>query len=50
MIEVIQTKVFKRWLARLRDRSIRSIISERLFRITQGIVSDVSPVGNGGKL
>ncbi|MYM82858.1 type II toxin-antitoxin system RelE/ParE family toxin [Duganella sp. FT50W] len=47
MITIIQTKVFQRWLTRLPDRNARLIINERLFRLSNGLSSDVEPVGEG---
>ncbi|MYM35938.1 type II toxin-antitoxin system RelE/ParE family toxin [Duganella sp. FT94W] len=47
MITIIQTKVFQRWPTRLPDRNARLIINERLFRLSNGLSSDVEPVGEG---
>ena len=47
MPEVIQTSVYSRWLAGLRDRQAILRINERLRRLLLGNPGDVAPVGEG---
>jgi putative addiction module killer protein len=42
-----QTDAFRRWEAALKDKNARAFITARLFRITQGLLGDVKPVGEG---
>jgi len=46
-IEIRQTKVFVRWLTRLRDRAARMRINARIRRLSLGNFGDVKPVGDG---
>ena len=47
MPEVIQTDVYSRWFARLRDRQARLRINDRIRRLLLGNPGDVGPVGEG---
>jgi len=47
MIEVRQTEVFAKWLAKLRDREAKARILVRIRRITLGNPGDIKPVGQG---
>lgn len=47
MVTVKQTETFRRWERRLRDPKARAIIAARVFRLANGIIGDVSPVGEG---
>lgn len=47
MIEVRQTDVFAKWLARLRDREAKARILVRIRRLTLGNPGDIRPVGQG---
>ena len=48
MIEIIQSDVCQRWLARLRDRNALARIQARLLRIAaDGHFGDVAPTGDG---
>lgn len=47
MVTVKQTETFRRWERRLRDPKARAIIAARVYRLANGIVGDVSPVGEG---
>ncbi|MDE2669974.1 MAG: type II toxin-antitoxin system RelE/ParE family toxin [Chloroflexota bacterium] len=47
MIEIRRTEVFDRWLARIRDRRVRTLIADRLTRVEEGNYGDVRPVGEG---
>ena len=45
--EVIQTNVYSRWFARLRDRQAKLRINDRIRRLLLGNPGDVRPVGEG---
>lgn len=47
MPEVIQTDVYSRWFARLRDRQAKLRINDRIRRLLLGNPGDVGPVGEG---
>lgn len=47
MIELKQTETFKKWENKLKDRQARAIISARLFRLANGLLGDIAPIGNG---
>ena len=47
MIEVRQTEVFAKWLAKLRDREAKARILVRIRRLTLGNPGDMKPVGQG---
>jgi len=47
MIEFRETKEFVDWLSRLKDRSGRSRIVDRLLRLAGGNFGDVKSVGGG---
>lgn len=47
MIEVIETIGFRSWRAGLRDRRVQVAISTRLARLSQGLLGDARPVGEG---
>lgn len=47
MIEVRQTEVFSRWLAKLRDDEAFARIHARTRRLILGSFGDVKPVGKG---
>jgi len=47
MIEVLQTRVFARWFAGLRDREAKARIEVRIDRLALGNPGDVKPVGGG---
>jgi putative addiction module killer protein len=47
MIEVRQTAVFSRWIAKLRDHRVRARIAARIDRLAFGNRGDVAPVGEG---
>ena len=46
-IEVRETDVFKKWMKSLKDRTARSIINERIRRLSLGNKGDSEPVGAG---
>jgi putative addiction module killer protein len=47
MIEVRQTEVFARWIARLDDDRARARIEARIFRLALGNPGDAKSVGAG---
>ena len=47
MIEIKQTETFRHWERKLKDSKARAIIAARLFRVANGLLGDVSPVGEG---
>ncbi|MBR0755912.1 type II toxin-antitoxin system RelE/ParE family toxin [Bradyrhizobium jicamae] len=47
MIEVIQTDMFRTWLARLRDRRAAARIASRIALIERGTLGDVKSLGGG---
>jgi putative addiction module killer protein len=47
VVTVKQTETFLRWERRLRDPKARAIIAARVYRLANGIIGDVSPVGEG---
>lgn len=47
MIEVRQTEVFAKWLAKMRDRETKARILVRIRRMTLGNPGDIKPVGQG---
>lgn len=46
-IEVRQTKHYRDWFDRLRDRQARARISARIRRLSLGNPGDVKPIGEG---
>lgn len=47
MIEVRKTRVFEKWLERLRDMAAIARIEVRIRRLSLGNFGDVRPVGEG---
>lgn len=47
MFEILESDVFSKWLAGLRDRRGKSAILVRLQRLALGNPGDVKPVGRG---
>jgi putative addiction module killer protein len=47
MIDIKQTETFRLWESRLRDRRARTLIAARLTRVAEGLMGDVSPIGEG---
>ncbi len=47
MVELIQTDIFERWLAELRDAAAKVRIRTRIRRLSLGNPGDVKPVGSG---
>ena len=47
MIEIVQTKEYSNWFAKLKDKSARARIDIRIRRVSLGNFGDVQPVGSG---
>lgn len=47
MIEILETKIYSTWFARLRDERAKSRINARVYRLSLGNPGDVKPVGSG---
>jgi putative addiction module killer protein len=47
VIEVRQTAEFASWLNGLNDRKGAAIITKRIYRVRNGLLGDVRPVGGG---
>ena len=47
MIEIKQTEIYRKWEHKLKDHKARAIIAARLFRLANGLLGDVSLVGQG---
>lgn len=47
MYEIEQTLIFEKWLSKLKDRRGKALIAARIFRLANGLMGDVSPVGSG---
>lgn len=47
MLEIKQTKTFRKWEHKLKDKLAKAAIAARLFRLANGLPGDVSPVGDG---
>ncbi|EKK3980755.1 type II toxin-antitoxin system RelE/ParE family toxin [Cronobacter sakazakii] len=47
MKQILQTEVFCRWQASLKDQRVKTMIAARLFRLANGLPGDIKPVGAG---
>ncbi len=47
MKTIKQTTTYRTWERKLKDRQARSIIANRIFRLANGLLGDVQPVGQG---
>lgn len=47
MLEVKQTAVYEKWVAKLTDKKTKVLIAERIFRLANGLAGDVCSVGKG---
>ena len=47
MIEIKQTETYRKWEHKLKDSKVRAIIAARVFRLSNGMFGDVTPVGLG---
>jgi putative addiction module killer protein len=46
-MQIKQTDIYRRWERKLSDDRARAAIAARLFRLANGLVGDVSSVGQG---
>ncbi len=47
MLLIRQTETFRRWERGLRDQKARALIAARIVRVANGLIGDVSPIGEG---
>lgn len=47
MIEIKQTETYLKWEHKLKDPKAKAAIAARVFRLANGLLGDVSPVGQG---
>ena len=47
VLEILETVVYARWFARLRDKRARASIDRRVARLARGNAGDARPVGEG---
>ena len=47
MIEIKQTETYFKWEHKLKDQRAKAAIAARVFRLANGLLGDVSPVGQG---
>lgn len=47
MTTIKQTSTYMAWERRLKDQKAKAAIAARIFRIANGLIGDVSPVGQG---
>ena len=47
MIEIKQTETYGKWEHKLKDHKARAAIAARVFRLANGLLGDIAPVGLG---
>ncbi len=47
MITIRQTETFRKWKRKLKDQKARALIAARILRVANGLLGDVSAVGEG---
>ncbi|MCD5997592.1 type II toxin-antitoxin system RelE/ParE family toxin [Pseudomonas sp. CDFA 602] len=47
MTTIKQTSIYMAWERRLKDQKAKAAIAARIFRVANGLMGDVSPVGQG---
>ena len=47
MFDIKQTATFQKWERKLKDRVAKATIAARIFRVANGLLGDVAPVGQG---
>ncbi|POP91303.1 type II toxin-antitoxin system RelE/ParE family toxin [Pseudomonas syringae] len=47
MTTIKQTSTYMGWERRLKDQKAKAAIAARIFRVANGLMGDVSPVGQG---
>lgn len=46
-MQILQSRTYRLWYAKLRDRRVRDQIAVRLSRLASGLIGDVAFVGEG---
>jgi putative addiction module killer protein len=46
-MEIIQSRTFSKWLARLRDQQAKALIVRHVMRAREDLAGDIKPVGEG---
>ena len=46
-MEIIQSKTFSKWLARLGDQRAKALIVRHVMRMGENFAGDIKPVGDG---
>lgn len=47
MLDIKQTETYLKWERKLRDQRAKVLIAARVFRVANGLLGDVKPVGQG---
>ena len=47
MFEIRKTPEFDSWLKKLKDSSVKARIASRIYRLENGLMGDIKPVGSG---
>jgi putative addiction module killer protein len=47
MKTIKQTATYRTWESKLKDKRAKAAIAARIFRVSTGLMGDVSPVGQG---
>lgn len=47
MLAIKQTDTYRKWERKLRDQRAKVLIAARIFRLANGLLGDVKPVGQG---
>ncbi len=47
MVEIKQTGTYRKWAQKLKDHKAKAIIAARIFRVANGLLGDVSVIGDG---
>jgi putative addiction module killer protein len=47
MIEILETRIYAAWFAKVRDERAKARINARIYRLSLGNPGDVKPVGSG---
>lgn len=46
-MEIIQSKTFSKWLAKVRDQQAKALIVRHVIRMGKDLAGDIKPVGDG---
>ena len=47
MLDIKQTKTYRKWEHKLKDQKAKAVIAARVFRLANGLAGDVTPIGQG---